>query len=277
MTRQFRSVSRDPGTSLHSPKSPSQSSGAVGISPSSPFSTPISGRVGGRIRACPSGFLGSTSFSATINEHEDEAANDAEESDARTVMDPASIEMGVNVLKALPSRVDCQNLLGRYLESPCEVGFLKPSIKNVLNSLFATYQPYLREPREDSELEKLSEVITRSSTVLFIPPEDAVGWMGSFAGPNTRWESVGILLSALAYGLLSVPDREFGFLGVSLVYSDNKKGVLALKEAIEWCLELCKHSLNTLMCSLLYKNLLLETVLYGDSSKSKNYGVSGRS
>jgi hypothetical protein len=267
MTRQFRSVSHDPGTSLPSPKSPSQSSGPVGISPSSPLSTPISGRGGGRIRACPSGFLGSTSFSATISEHEDEAANDAEESEARTVMDPASITMGVNVLKVLPSRVDCQNLLGRYLESPGEVDFLKPSMKNVLDSLFATYQPYLREPRNDSELEKLSEVITRSSAVLFVPPEDAIGWMGSFAGPNTRWESVGILLNALAHGLLSLPDREFGFLEVSLVYSDKKKGVLALKESIEWCLELCKHSLNTLMCSLLYNNLLLETVLYGDSSK----------
>ena len=44
MTRQFRSVSHDPGTSLPSPKSPSQSSGPVGISPSSPLSTPISGR-----------------------------------------------------------------------------------------------------------------------------------------------------------------------------------------------------------------------------------------
>jgi len=175
--------------------------------------------------------------------------------------------MGVNILKVLPSRVDCQNLLGRYLESPGEVDFLKPSMKNMLDSLFATYQPYLREPRKDSELEKLSEAITRSSAVLFIPPEDAIGWMGSFAGPNTRWESIGILLNALATGLLSLPDREFGFLGVSLVYSDKKKGVLALKESIEWCLELCKHTLNTLMCSLLYKNLLLETVLYGDSSK----------
>jgi len=267
MTKQFRSVSHDPGTSLPSPKSPSQSSGAVEISPYNPFSTPISGRGAGRIRACPSGFLGSTSFSATINEHEDEAANDAEESEARTVMDPASIAMGVNILKVLPSRVDCQNLLGRYLESPGEVDFLKPSMKNMLDSLFATYQPYLREPRKDSELEKLSEAITRSSAVLFIPPEDAIGWMGSFAGPNTRWESIGILLNALATGLLSLPDREFGFLGVSLVYSDKKKGVLALKESIEWCLELCKHTLNTLMCSLLYKNLLLETVLYGDSSK----------
>ncbi len=167
------------------------------------------------------------------------------------MMDPASIVMGVNVLKVLPSRVDCQNLLSRYLESPGEVDFLKPSMKNVLESLFATYKSYLKKLRKDSELEKLSEVITRSSAVLFVPPKDAIGWLGSFAEPNTRWESVGILLNALAYSLLSLYDREFGFLGVSLIYSDKKTGVPALKESIEWCLELCKYSLNTLMCSLL--------------------------
>jgi hypothetical protein len=125
----------------------------------------------------------------------------------------------------------------------------------------------LRESRKDSELEKLSEAITRSSAAIFIPPEDAIGWMQAFSGLNTRWESIGILLHALAYGLLGMPDRDYGLLEISSIYSDKKKVVVLLKEAIESCLELCKHSLNTLVCSLLYKNLLFETVLHGDSSK----------
>jgi hypothetical protein len=268
MTRQFRSISNEPGASLPTPKSPSKSTGAkAGRSPSSAAATPISS--GGRKVAGPSGFLGSTSFSATIHDHEDDAAssNDAEEAKFANDMDPSQIAMGVNVLRILPGRGDCQKLLGRYMDSPGEVGFLKPSIKNVLDSLFATYQSYLREPRRDGDLEKLSEVITRSSASIFIPPEDAIGWMQAFSGPNTRWESVGILLHALAYGLLGIPDRDYSLLEISSIYPDKKKGVLLLKEAIESCLELCKHSLNTLVCSLLYKNLLFETVLHGDSSK----------
>jgi hypothetical protein len=268
MTRQFRGIPNEPGASLPSPKSPSKSTGAATArSPSGGVATPISS--GGRKVAGPSGFLGSTSFSATIHDHEDDVAssNDAEEAKFANDMDPVQVAMGVNVLRVLPGREDCQKLVSRYMDSPGEVGFLKLSIKNVLDSLFATYQPYLRESRKDSELEKLSEAITRSSAAIFIPPEDAIGWMQAFSGLNTRWESIGILLHALAYGLLGMPDRDYGLLEISSIYSDKKKVVVLLKEAIESCLELCKHSLNTLVCSLLYKNLLFETVLHGDSSK----------
>jgi hypothetical protein len=78
---------------------------------------------------------------------------------------------------------------------------------------------------------------------------------------------MGILLTAIAHGVLAVPDREYWFPGLSKVYPEKKRVVLAIKEAIEGCLELCKHSLNTLVCNLVYKNFLLEKVLHGNSSK----------
>jgi Fungal Zn(2)-Cys(6) binuclear cluster domain len=263
MTKQFQGYSSQPRASLPTPKSTYQSS--QGRSPSSTATTPAA--CGRNKAAGPSGFLGSTSFSSTINDHEDETVNNSEEVDASSDLDPAQISMGVDVLKVLPGRNDCQTLLKKYLESPCEVGLLKPANQFILDYLFYAFEPTLEEPRQYYQLEKLSEAITRSSAPIFIPPEDGMGWMRAFTGPNTRWESIGILFSALAYGLLAIPDRDFGPLGVSLGYSDKKKGVLAMKEAVEWCLELCKHSLNTLVCNLLYKNFLLETVLHGDGSK----------
>jgi hypothetical protein len=273
MTRRFRESSNDAAGSLSTPKSPSRTvQGPTGqgslssiISPGSEVSPGLSRKVAG-----PSGFLGSTSFSATIHDHEADASdNEFGEMDAVPNIDLVQIAMGRNILKVLPGHDDCQSLLKRYLDGPGEVGFLKASIQKVLDALFATspYRRYLKEPRKDHYLGNLSEDICRRSVEGLVLPDDAVGWMAAFSGRNTRWESMGILLTAIAHGVLAVPDREYRFLGLSRDYPEKKRAVLAIKEAIEGCLELCKHSLNTLVCNLLYKNLLLEKVLHGNSSK----------
>jgi len=94
--------------------------------------------------------------------------------------------------------------------------------------------------------------------------------MEAFSGSNTRLESIGILFCALIYSILSGPENNFSRLRLPLAYLDKKKPVLGLKEAVEWCIELCRYSLNTLVCNLLYKNLLFEMSINGDSSKSLN-------
>lgn len=269
MTKRFREFSNDASGSLFTPKSPSRTPyGTKARGSLSSVTSPGSGASPGLSRkvAGPSGFLGQTSFSATIHDHEDDSSNDCGDMDPLPDMDPIHVTMGVGVLKVLPSYNDCQSWLKRYLDGPGDVGFLKPAIPNVLDKLFSTYQDNLREPRKEYELEKMSEAITRSSATVLVLPNDGAGWMAAFSGPNTRWESMGILLNSIAYGLLAVPDRDFGSVGLSSAYSEKKKAVLAIKEGIERCLELCRHSLNTLVCNLLYKNLLLETVLHGDSS-----------
>jgi len=269
MTRQYREVSNAPGASLPPPKSSSlPRNGSTALSPSSAIGS-FNGSIS-RKAAGPSGFLGQTSFSATIHVHDgddDESCDECENSNSIYAMDPAEVTMGLNVLRVLPGYDDCQTVLKKYLEGPCEVGFLKPSIQNVLDSLFVTYGSRLKEPRTDSELEEMSEAITRKSVEVLVLSDSAPGWIAAFSGKNTRWESMGILLAALASGVLAVHDREFMRLGLSSRFTEKKKAVLAIKEGVELCLELCRHNLNTLICHLLYKNLLLETVLHGDSSK----------
>jgi hypothetical protein len=273
MTRQSHGPLNEPGLSLPSPQSPPGCRyGGIGRSTSSTVTTPPSPTVARKV-AGPAGFLGLTSFSATFRDHEAEVANKETETNADAEMhqDPAHISMGLNVLKRLPGHDDCQSLLGRYLDSLEEVGFLKRSIKNIVDTLFTLYQPQLIEPRKDVDLESISRDVTRNGEDSLILPDDAIGWMEAFSGPNTRWESIGILFCALAYGVLGVPENDFGRLGLSLAYSDKKNAVLGLKEAVEWCIELCRHALNTLVCNLLYKNLLLETLIQGDSSKSSQH------
>ena len=224
MTRRFRESSNDAAGSLSKPKSPSRTvQGPTGqdslssiISRGSEVSPGLSRKVAG-----PLGFLVSTSFSDTIHDHEADASdNEFGEMDAVPNIDLVQIAMGRNILKVLPGHDDCQSLLKRYLDGPGEVGFLKASIQKVLDALFAAspYRQYLKEPREDQYLENLSEDICRRSVEGLVLPDDAVGWMAAFSGPNTRWESMGILLTAIAYGVLAVPDREYWFLGLSRGY-----------------------------------------------------------
>jgi len=74
-----------------------------------------------------------------------------------------------------------------------------------------------------------------------------------------------MLLVAIANGVLAVPDRDFALLGLSSHFAEKKKAVLAIKEGVELCLELCRHNLNTLICHLLYNNLCLKQFCHGDS------------
>lgn len=96
--------------------------------------------------------------------------------------------------------------------------------------------------------------------------DDPVEWISSFSGTNTRWETVGILFYAFACALLSLPEEE-----IHRVFREKgeEKNVMVakIKGCIEGCVELCRGFLNPLVCNLLYKDMLLETVLRGDASK----------
>jgi hypothetical protein len=83
-------------------------------------------------------------------------------------------------------------LLSQYLESLGEDSFLKPSIKNILDSRYILCQPYLTEPRKCCDLETISIDITRNGEDCLNLPDDAIGWMEAFSGSNTRLESIGI-------------------------------------------------------------------------------------
>jgi hypothetical protein len=97
-------------------------------------------------------------------------------------------------------------------------------------------------------------------------PDDACGWVRSFSGRQTRWQSLGILYVAFAYGLLSLPAATIIPFDQGVPKRDRKELLQVFKECIEACIELSRLSLNPVVCFLLYKNLVLETVIKGDSS-----------
>ena len=184
------------------------------------------------------------------------------------ISNSAHFQLGIKVLRQLPSQQTCHRLLDWYMANLAEVGFDQASIRVSLGALWSTFCKLLRNPRSSTDLHSLAKTIFQNaSTPLKLEgPEDAIEWITTFSGPKTRWEALGILFLAFGYALLSLPEKDilktFGERA-----EDRQELIAEMKRCVEDCIELCRSSLNTLVCNLRYKNMLLETVPRGDASK----------
>ncbi|CZR70092.1 uncharacterized protein PAC_19993 [Phialocephala subalpina] len=212
-----------------------------------------------------SGFLGPTSFSATV-QHDSLAEEPKVVSDSNPEK-PVQLRLGVQVLMQLPGEEACQSLLEWYLDNVVVVGAHKLSRRLTLKALWLSYGHLLRGQRNKVDLEIVVKELLRNESIPLKQIDDPMEWIASFSGANTRWEVIGLLFSAFAYALLSWPEKHlpltFGEKG-----GDRNALVAEMKSCIDACIELCRDSLNSLVCNLLYWNVLLETVLSGDSSLS---------
>jgi hypothetical protein len=221
------------------------------------------------------GFLGQTSFSATIH-HGHLGEEDTEglkftgylsEAYKNGTSDSGYFQLGLKVLKQLPNEKGCHTLLNFYHAGKFEMSFHQPSVKYSLVALWSTFRNHLQK-RTSTELQSVASVLFRNtSRPLKLEGLDGpMQWTEAFSGSNTRWETIGILFITFAYALLCCPDEDlFSCFGRK---ADERQALIAeMKGCIEACIELCRSSLNTLVCHLLYKNMLLETVLRGDASK----------
>jgi hypothetical protein len=222
-----------------------------------------------------SGFLGPTSFSATVQH--DTFQDPKAGSDSNLDMDvakPDQVRVGVQVLMKLPSEEACHNLLEWYLDNVVVVGSHKLTRRLTLKAFWLSYGHLLRGQRKKVELEGIVKELLRNGSLALKQIDDPMEWIASFSGGNTRWEVLGLLFMAFAYAILSCPENIlYSTFGVK---SEDRNGLVAdMKSCVEICIDLCRESLNHLVCNLQYWITLLETVLSGDSSKliSKSRGI----
>jgi hypothetical protein len=168
---------------------------------------------------------------------------------------------GAKVLKQLPGFAVCERLLDLYETNSAEIGFPKPVIKSMFQNLRAKYGNFMDSSQED--LVGIARELCASTSQPLSSPDAAEEWKVGFEGV-TRWECVGIVFCGFAYGAASLVEKDGLFVELGMKKAEYMD---VIKECIELCVELCRGSLNTLVCNLLYKNLLLETILRGDSSK----------
>lgn len=240
----------------------------------------------------PGGFFGPTHFSAVFAENRENLGNDdlqiqnndpdphvpsSESLQSQTFLmlagkeQPGSprVALGLKVLRALPDRHTCNFLLDWYYEKNTDSRSYKLSIMAIANSLWTTFGRHLKERRTE-DLEELSQIMCRNGETALEESEDYEKWLVAISGVNTRWESLGSIFGALTSALLSLPERDAFFATQRGDRNDRKFFAVEMKDCTQACITLSNYMdlLNILMVAVLSRNLIAQTVISGDTSKT---------
>ncbi|RFU35705.1 hypothetical protein B7463_g679, partial [Scytalidium lignicola] len=238
----------------------------------------------------PAGFFGPTAFSAVFSENRENFEDDFQVVNAAAVPNgsyyesiqpqtflmlggsghpgSARVMLGVKVLRQLPDERTFSFLMNRYKESHYDCVLHKPSVLYCGTSLWKTFGKELVEPRQLGNLEKVSSLLCKNAEDALEEYDDYERYLASFSGTNMRWEIMGHLFSALTSTLLSLPERDHFFISQIGPRSNRKYFVLEMKDAAQACITLSNYMdlLNVPMVALLAKNMILSTVIHGDTS-----------
>jgi hypothetical protein len=216
------------------------------------------------------GYLGSTSYIATL-QHSELPPSDENIDEDISKPDPRRVSLGVDILRLFPDEKTSHIFLDYYLSNTTGlIGLPKSSAGHILGSIFTTFGAALKFPHIDHELEEISRQIIETGQAYCTDPDDATGWVASMSGSSIRWEIIGLFYIAFAYAIIALSASEYALIDERLARKDPKICLREMKVCIEKCIELSRHSLQPMLCNLLYKNLLLETVMEGDSSWSSD-------
>jgi hypothetical protein len=244
------------------------------------------------------GFFGPTNFSAVFLENRDNLVPGNEEmqisNDSEDPLPPSEslqsqtflmlatgdspncsprVELGVKVLRALPDKNTCNFLLEWYYEKCHEYVGYKHSTMSCAKSVWQTYDSFLTEPRTAENMQHVSAILCRNSKTILEEPSSSDDlysrWLDSFCGSNMRWETVGFLFTGLVQATLSLPERDAFFCTQKGERRDRKSFAVEMKDCLQACIMLSNWMdlINLPMVTLLAKNLILQTVISGDTSK----------
>ncbi|CZR65944.1 uncharacterized protein PAC_15844 [Phialocephala subalpina] len=213
------------------------------------------------------GYLGLTSYSATLH-HAGLHSPDETMEECAPTLECDKVASGVLILRQLPDEKTCHILLDNFIANSVSLLNLpRSAVKHIMASIFTTFGPSLKKPYLDSELEKVSRHILSATQTPVEEPDDPAEWLESMSGKNIRWDFVGLLFIMFACGMLGLPDSEYAqMIDKNTSTNDRKNYMKGMRTAVERCSELARDSMSPMFCNLLYKNLLFETVLQGDSS-----------
>lgn len=210
------------------------------------------------------GFFGSLSFHDTLRQAAHGLREIQGEFDEYPQCLPMKLDLAVKLLHRIPSQALCEKLINHYKPNSGEGLFPKGIVREINASFWATHGEGLRK----GELEAIGGEIrkcTKADLKQFGNPQE---WTEQFCGANTRWEVLGLVFSSFTFGIAALEENDLMFSDPNEPDWTRKKALNGMKACVEMCIELCGNSLNILTCILLYKNLLLETIIHGDASES---------
>ncbi|KAI9645623.1 hypothetical protein NHQ30_006365 [Ciborinia camelliae] len=242
----------------------------------------------GRIQS--GGFFGPTNFSAVFEENRDNIGNDIQISNDSSglpsydslqahnfLMLPGNtfggsprIQFGIKILQQLPDQRTCDHLLKWYFEKKghCNPYIPRQASVHIAHSLWSTWGKELSEPRHPEDIERISTHLCKNSEHPLQEVDDYEPWLECITGANMRWESVGLIFAALCQSVLSLSERDAFFTTQNGQRKDRKYFAMELKDCIQACITLSNYMdyINIVMVGLLTMNLIISTVLMGDTS-----------
>lgn len=180
------------------------------------------------------------------------------------------IALGKKVLHALPDQHTCKFLMEWHFEKCNECTLPKRSILSLANSVWSTFSKALKEPRATEDLEQISTMICKNAEKGLEEFEDYDSWFEACSETNLRWESLGMVFGALTSAILSLPERDAFFTTQRGDRRIRRNFSVEMKDCVQACITLSNYMdlINSTMVALLVKNLILQTVISGDASKS---------
>lgn len=244
---------------------------------------PISSGSSPRLEVSTSpGYLGSTSFSAVLSEHQKEIPVDVDVPSGSAMVltatepDPDRAQLAVRILALLYNLKFFDSVISRlYAGKWYKV--LPPYI--IDKALYETRRVYdsFESSRIESRIRDFAlQIFHNTSRPMPRAKRMTVDeYIATFTGRNTRWETIALILATAGCCLFSVPEQDPVFADLR-THGDTKsnaevkeKLVLQISDATTNCLMFCDHaaSSNEILAYAQHSDVIMKTQQYGDSSE----------
>jgi len=228
------------------------------------------------------GYLGSTSFSAVLSEHQKEIPADVDVPSGTAMVltaaepDPDRAQSALQILTLLYNLKFFDSVTSRLYASRW-YKVLPPYI--IDKTLYETRRVYdsFESARVESRIREFAlQIFQNSSRPMPRAKKMTVDeYIATFTGRNTRWETIALILATAGCGLFSVTEQdpvftEFRMNGDTQSNVELKETlVLEISDATTNCLMFCDHvsSSNEILAYAQHADVIMKTQQYGDSSE----------
>lgn len=177
------------------------------------------------------------------------------------------LEFVAKALQNLPSKEDCERLLGTFENMSYEVTLDEVIIRHCVATLWTTFEAQLKAPRTADQLVTIAKVLFKNEESPLPPaPPDGLEWLKTFTGPNIRLEVLGNLFTFFGLAYLSRNDEDPVFNPPGARVLKRKQVAWRMKECADICLKMCEctDTINEFVVALTVGLLVLESTCLGD-------------
>lgn len=167
---------------------------------------------------------------------------------------PPLLKMALHALRNLPGpEFEFQDY--RFMCRPDDWIIL--SIRRIIRSLHTLFAEHLTD-RTDAQLEEMALAISNNTSKPFKDDRScAESWTSQYAGPNIRWESLGLVWT--------------------LWIEINDRNLQTTRSCLAYCIELSRYFAegNSLVLYLCYRRVVIDSLISGDASMTTDMKYKG--